>query len=323
MLVGMFLSLVIFFTDKEPVTFNLTDQGIYTLGMLSLYKVGDHYLFVNLGDGPSLRIVKAEGTELFRYDKAGRGPGELNLHSVFGITESKIYVHSRGVGILIFDHQLQLLSQDEYKFEQNYARVTPVGVALEGNRFLVQGNPFLSHYFSLFDLKDLRKQKPWTAKSRIIVKDYPEEPRRGRGYIHHNYLFAYSGSVPLDDPDYRVHVYTQSKNQWPQVAELSYTAEDLKPPFPEVLALIVAGYKISDYYIVDLMSGLEGKSGKPKPNRFYVSLDIFDSNGKFLKRVAKPEQFVVPVMNAEEIFLYEERDDDFLVAFDIEAYLKR
>jgi hypothetical protein len=75
-------------------------------------------------------------------------------------------------------------------------------------------------------------------------------------------------SIPLDDPEYRVRVFTQSKNQWPQVADLSYTAEDLPPLFSEVFTLIVAGYKIGEYFIVDLMSGLEGN---PRPNKFYMT----------------------------------------------------
>jgi hypothetical protein len=319
MLLSFFVS-VLFFAGKTPLTFNLTDQGVYTIDRLSLHKVGDHYLFSDGGDNTSLSVVDVRGKELFRYAKAGQGPGELNQHSVFGIMSDKIYVHSRGAGILIFDHQLQLVSKNEYKFEQSYAMVRPIGVALEGGQFLVHGNPFLSHHFALFDLSDLQKQEPWKAKQPLIENERSQDRlRQVRSSFHHRYLFTSQWAVLPDEPEYRVKVFTQLKNQWPQVAELSYTAEDLKPLYPETLALIVSGFRIGDYYVVRLMSGLEGYSGH---ERWHISLDVFDVNGQFLKRISKPGLRIVQVKNSDEVFMYEERDDDYLVAFDIEAFLK-
>lgn len=303
---------------KNKVKLNLTKVEVFEPGSLSIHKIKNDYLLSSAIPSEKLQIVDGKGNLRYEYKVEGKGPGELHYHSILAITQTEIYVHSVGAGVLVFDHQLNLLPKTHQvkKLKREFAMARPFGVSQSANSFIIYGHPFLDYHLYTFSIDDALGQGSWEPR-KIELKKY----HKGQGikdpeisFIHRNRVFTRRAIIFEDQDEYRVWVHQWHKDEWQIVAELVAPVEELGPWLGNLKGAVNQTFKTDTGYLIEIGGAHPNSKTAFDTTNYY---DFFDEAGRFQRRVVKFNHQLLPVSGSAEIFeLVRDDDEDILMTID-------
>ena len=289
---------------------SMDQLGIYQDTQLSLFKTPVGYLLNSRKEGKAV-VFSKDGRVLGRYDRPGHGPGEFHRQYVLKIDEEEILFCSNGRFVVGFDQQLKPLSTYFPPLPGQPYLNAEYGLSWKGDRVLVS----LSGSGYLFAELRLKNNK-WQLTRELFstnegqTTEGPQFLATGkRSLVHHQTAFAAKVGVADQDSGYEIQVYGKFLGD-PGSQELTQVlvAEvDDWPLFVGVRALIYGVVRTPNGFVVELFSHLQ------PGGRYRRWQDIFNQRGDFLKRVPADGKRLLPVINSREVFLIEDRANQWVL----------
>lgn len=270
-------------TDVERI--DLEQFGFYHPYTISLHALGKNTLVLGRVEG-LIVVLDPNGKALFRYDKQGQGPDELEHPRIWAIHQDTIVVLKQGRHFITFNHRLEPLTRSIPALPLQ-ARQT---IKLSDDEFLVK--PPKRAQCLLVHLK--RSGERWDVLGSYFPFKYSHH--EDKAYLLHTFGDgAYVNKDYLPRGQYQVEFFPDITNRSKSLAiygHLEGIEANLLKTYVDVT------FRWKDHHVVCIT---QMEKGKMEPVALYY--DVFDASGNFKGRFSRsPSLLATPVSGGSSVF---------------------
>ena len=289
----------VFFQNPTPLLVSLEDHDIFAAEGSFFYQIGQQTLVCDVKSGV-LQMFDAEWQPTHRYDRTGPGPEELERPVILGVISDQILVVSRGKTVLVFDHNLRLISEMPPITRGGY--FIRFGTHVTGKRFRVFPLPSPKHM--VYDLELVGDS--W-EKMGVLVPN-PES-------IISTHVSVHGGLAYIDEtPSRQFMDMANFKNTDHYKIEVHKFGAQLERNLVQVLGHSTVGIEGHKGYVRMIGNSFGWKRGykvhlvfiRPSDHHRITYLDSISESGNFLSRQAIDSNWVFrPIMGSKKILQVE------------------
>lgn len=272
--------------------FDVTKLGFYKHNSISIFKTPDGYLLYSFAD-PLIVKVDEEGKVLYRFDKQGMGPGELQGNLPVGFDGTHFWTLKMGMRLQAFDVELKPTKSQSLQVPKPGMRAFLV----DPKNILVQEPSMSADVGYVWPFQDPALPIKTLAIPKIRI---PEMLIGGSKLFYHNgEVFSCISPSVEDFFEVDVFVWSDDQNLEQVVLSLSFSAEKDWNKHYQTFGNTSQVLRIGDLYCVQRRFADQTK--EDWKTAFY----IFNSEGKLLERFVRDgDDFgLIPVSNENAAFV--------------------